>query len=183
MRKLLAVILAVLFVISGSVAFAENVDLSAMTDEELRTLGEAIDAELANRQAAAALASGVIAEGDVGEYHVAILSVEKTTDYASAPSVIVTYMFTNNSAEDTMFMSAIEDKVYHNGVQCETAIIMNGSIDSTASMMSIRPGASLEVEKGYVLRDGTNVIEIEVGKLFDFSSKPAKIIATVEIPE
>lgn len=183
MRKFLAILLAILFVISGSVAFAESVDLSAMTDEELRTLGEAIDAELANRQAAAALASGVIAEGDVGEYHVAILSVEKTTDYAGAPSVIVTYMFTNNSTNDATFLASIGNKVFHNGVQCETAIIMNGSIDSTASMMSIRPGASIEVEQGYVLRDGTSPIEIEVSKLFDFSGNPAKVLATVALPE
>ena len=54
MRKFLAVLLAVFFVISGSVAFAESVDLSTMTDDELSALIASLSAELETRKAAEA---------------------------------------------------------------------------------------------------------------------------------
>lgn len=182
MRKLLAIILTIIFVLSSSVVFAEGVDFSAMTDDELRNLKEAIDVELATRQAAAALANGIIAEGDLGDYHVAIMSANRATDYTGSPAVKVTYMFTNNGTATEMFMSVISDMVFQNGVQCEVGIVMDGT-DSMASMTNVKPGASIEVTQAYVLRDTSSPIEIEVGKLFDFSDKPEKIVATVALPE
>ena len=181
MRKLLAIILAILFVISGSVVFAEVIDLSTMTDEELRGLRDTIDAELATRQAAAVLDGGVIAEGDVGEFHVAILSVARGTDYAGEPAIVVTYLFTNNGTQNETFMMAISDMVFQNGVQIETGVGVNGA-DFDTVMAAIKPGASIEVTQGYVLRDTTSPIEIEVSKLLDFSSNPQKVVAMVALP-
>ena len=54
MKKLLALLLACILC-SGATALASSVDLSSMTDEELRQLVSDIDAELAARAEAAAM--------------------------------------------------------------------------------------------------------------------------------
>jgi len=181
MRKLLVVIMAIMMLCSTA-AMAEGVDFSAMTDEELRELRGAIDVELSNRQAAATMESGIIAEGDVGEYHVVIVSVEISKDYDDSPAVVVKYLFTNNSDETDSFITAVSDTVFQGGIELEIGMIVDGA-DSSAALLDIKPGATIEVTMGYVLRDTTSPIEIEVGKLFDYSDNPVKIIATVALPE
>lgn len=181
MRKLLVMIMAIMMLCSTA-AMAEGVDFSAMSDDELRELRGAIDVELSNRQAAASMESGIIAEGDVDEYHVVIVSIELSKDYEDNPAVIVNYLFTNNSKETNSFMVAVSDTVFQGGIELETGMLVEGH-DSGAALLDIKPGATIEVAAAYVLRDTTSPIEIEVGKLFDYSDNPVKIVATVALPE
>ena len=53
MRKLLAAILAIMLLISSSVVFAENIDVSTMSTEELAALIESLSVELEARKMAA----------------------------------------------------------------------------------------------------------------------------------
>lgn len=181
MRKLLVMFMAIMMLCS-TVAMAEGVDFSAMSDDELRELRSAIDVELSNRQAAATMESGIIAEGDVGEYHVVIVSVAMSKDYKDNPAIVVNYLFTNNSDEADSFMLSVTDTVFQGGIELETGLSVDGH-DSGAALLDIKPGATIEVTAAYLLRDTTSPVEIEVGKLIDFSDNPAKIIATVALPE
>lgn len=181
MRKLLAMF-AVIMLLCGAAAIAEGIDFTTMTDEQLRELRTNIDVELAARQAAATMATGVIAEGDVGEYHVAILGLEMSKDYKDNPAIVVKYMFTNNGTEDASFLTEISDEVFQGGVELENGISVDGA-DASAAMVDVKPGASVEIAMAFVLRDTTSPVDIEIGKLIDFSDEPIKIIATVALPE
>lgn len=181
MRKLLVMFMAIMMLCS-TVAMAEGVDFSGMTDDELRELRGMIDVELSNRQAAATMESGIIAEGDIGAYHVVIVSIELSKDYDDNPAVIVNYLFTNNSEETDSFMMAVSDTVFQGGIELEAGMLVDGH-DAGAALLDIKPGATLEVAMAYVLRDTTSPIEIELSELFDFSDEPVKIIATVALPE
>lgn len=53
----------------------------------------------AETEAAPAASTGVLAEADLGNYHVAVVGVEEFTDASDAPAVRLYYDFTNNSNE------------------------------------------------------------------------------------
>lgn len=73
----------------GPATKAEETDEAAETEAETET------------EAAPAAAGGVLAEGDLGNYHVAVVGVEEFTDAAGDPAVRLYYDFTNNSDERT----------------------------------------------------------------------------------
>lgn len=178
MKKLLVILSCLVFSLS-SVAYAANFDLSSYTDDELRDLRTAIEAELSARQAAQALESGVLLEGAIGDYHVALMNIETSKDYKGDPVIVLTYMFTNNSDEAKSFMLALSDKVYQNGVELQRAISLD--VDTSRQMLEVKNGASIEVPSVYCLADKNAPIEVEIEKVFDFSRNPVKLVGTFAI--
>ena len=79
-------------------------------------------------------------------------------------------------------MYAIDDTVFQNGVECESAILMSvDGFDSGLQMKEIKPGATLTVQAAYVLNDASSPIEIELTELFSFASDPPMVTKTFEI--
>lgn len=185
MKKFFVLALSLMLALACCAAYAEDVDLSGYSDDELRLLRERIDTELSARTAAATLAGGVLAEGDVGEYHVAILDVDLVEDYKGNPALLIRFLFANNGEDEESFMVACSSKVFQNGVECAGAITMNASSighDPNAIMLDVKPGASLECTKVVVLQDTTSPVEIQVRKLIDFSANPDQVIVTLAVP-
>ena len=185
MKKFAAVLLSLLLMVCSCMAFAEDVDLSGYTDDELRLLRERIDVELSARSAAAILEGGVIAEGDLGDYHVAILEVKLVEDYKGNPALLIRFLFENNGDDATSFGIACSSKVFQNGVQCESAIVMNSDKighDSMSTLMDVKPGASIECTKVVTLYDATSPVETQVQELFDMSSNPTQVVVTLAVP-
>lgn len=79
MRKLLAVLLAIMLLISGSIVFAEGIDLSKMTAEELSALIESLSVELEARKAATDVESVEQAEAITGAAALAAINVEEAS--------------------------------------------------------------------------------------------------------
>ena len=120
--------------------------------------------------------------GNLGSYYVEIQSARIGKDYEGSPVIFVTYSFTNNSEEAQSFMFAISDIAYQDGIQLETAIVIDDDqYDSGASLLEIKTGATLTVECAYVLRNTTSPVEIEVTELLSFSNE--KLTKTFEIAE
>lgn len=185
MKKFAAVLLSLLLVMGSFAAFAEDVDLSGYTDDELRLLMERIDVELSARSSAAMLEGGVIAEGDLGDYHVAILEVKRIEDYKGNPALLIRFMFANNGDDDKSFSLAFSSKVFQNGVQCESAMVLNSDKighDPMSLLMDVKPGATLECTKVVGLYDTTSPVEIQVQELFDMSKNPAQVAVTLAVP-
>lgn len=119
-------------------------------------------------------------KGDLGNYYVEIGSARMGKDYDGNAVIFVTYQFTNNSSEAASFMLYIYDKAYQDGIQLESAFIWgDDQYDSSADSLDIKPGASITVEKAYVLRNETSPVEVEVSETFSFSD--AKLEKTFEL--
>ena len=100
------------------------------------------------------------------KYPTTIDGVRLGEDYDGNPAAIITFTWTNNSDETTSFAASVYPQVFQNGVQCDTAFVMD--IDSDKYMSDVRPGGSVQVELAYELED-TSDIEVEVGEFLSFS--------------
>lgn len=105
-------------------------------------------------------------EGNIGDYHIKIVSAQKGKDYQDKDVLIVTYEWTNNSDEEQMFSTAFGTTAYQDGVECSSAFSVDG-VDAQKSLSKIKPGASLEVKDAYVLNDTTTDVQVEVGPWVD----------------
>lgn len=113
-------------------------------------------------------------EGDLGDYHIKIVSASVSEDYEGNSALVVTYEWTNNSDEEQMFSTAFSAKAYQNGVECTSAFLVDG-VDAEKSLTNIKPGATLEVQEAYELTDTSNV-EVEVTEWISFSDD--KVVKT-----
>lgn len=119
-------------------------------------------------------------KGTLGDYEVEILSAKKTKDYDGKPAIIIDYQFTNNSDEATSFMVALIDKAFQDGIELESAIVVNTKVyDADESMKDIKPGKSLKVQQAFLLNDSKTPVEVEVSELISFSNE--KVVKTFEL--
>lgn len=95
-------------------------------------------------------------EGDIGDYHIKIGSAKKGTDHSQRNVIIVTYEWTNNSDSDHMFSTVFQAKAFQNGVECSDITVVAG-VDAQNLLSNISPGATLEVQKAYILNDTGNI--------------------------
>lgn len=102
-------------------------------------------------------------EAPQSKYAVTIDGSTVTTDYEGNPAVIVDFTFTNNSDEATSFAVACSQKAFQNGVQLETAIVMDDL--GNGYMAEIKPGATTQARLAFSLADESDVT-VEVGELF-----------------
>ena len=108
--------------------------------------------------------------GDLGDYHVEIKEAVLAKDYEGKPAIIITYSWTNNSDDTTSALTSVAGKAFQDGVQLETAMIMDSDIyDSGASMKEVRPGTTLDVPCAYLLTSDASVVEFEVTEWIRFS--------------
>ena len=136
---------------------------------------ETTDADAAQTAAAATQAPAADQK-----YGVTIDESWQTSDYQGAPVLVVSYGFTNNSDKATSFMIATHDQAFQDGVELSSAILIGEpGYDSEASMKEIKPGATIQVQKAYVL-DSTSDVEIEVTELISFNDTPLAV-ATISV--
>lgn len=118
--------------------------------------------------------------GDIGDYTFSINDYVLTKDHDGNPAIIVDFDFTNNGEDTTNFMTAAYAKAFQDGVELESALIFNSDVyDAEISMKDIKTGASLNVQKAWVLSSETSPVEVELEELFSFSDE--KLEKTFEI--
>lgn len=81
-------------------------------------------------------------------------------NYEGKPTVVITYKYTNNSNESESFDIAFMDTVFQNGIECSPDY--SYEINEDNSHKEIRPGATIEVKKSYILNDTVTDLEIEI---------------------
>lgn len=170
---LLMIVILTFSVIAG--AMAADIDLSGMSDKELKQLRGMIEKELTRRAAASSLAGG-----DVGNYHIDILNIEITKDITGKDAVLINYLFTNNSNSSASFWIDVSAKVYQDGVECSEAYTM----DSLSTMTKdVQAGGTLEFSRAYTLNNDYDDIMVEISEGFSFygSSNPPLSIM-LELP-
>lgn len=119
--------------------------------------------------------------GDLGAYHVAIKEAAFGKDYENKSMIVVDYDFTNNSDSDTAALYAINMKAFQNGIQLETAIVMDNKVyDAGVAQKEIKPGVTLEkCQSAFVLSDNSPVT-VEMTEIFSFDDKKLVKTFTVE---
>lgn len=99
------------------------------------------------------------------KYVVTIDGSTVTTDYEGKPAIIVDYTFTNNSDDATSFAVACSQKAFQNGVQLETAVVLDDL--GNGYLAEIKPGATTSARMAYSLDDESDVT-VEVKELISF---------------
>ena len=110
------------------------------------------------------------------KYVVTIDGSTVTTDYEGKPAIIVDYTFTNNSDDATSFAVACSQKAFQNGVQLETAVVLDDL--GNGYLAEIKPGATTSARMAYSLADESDVT-VEVKELISFDDT---ILAEATVP-
>lgn len=109
--------------------------------------------------------------GNLGEYEVTIYDDYEVLEYYDDSYIIaVTYDFTNNSEENTTFVSAVSDKAFQNGIRIKRARLID-LLEPTkfnGASTEIQPGATITIREAYKLRDTTSPVTIEIGQSIVF---------------
>ena len=124
----------------------------------------------------------MIGAGNLGDYYVEIKGGTLAEDYEGNLACVITYSWTNNSEETTSAMLSVSEKAFQDGVELDTALIMDSSIyDSGASMKDVRPGTTIDVQCAFVLNNQTSDVEVELSELFSFSKNSPKVVKVYTI--
>lgn len=97
--------------------------------------------------------------------HVEIVSTAMSTDYEGKSVLVVEYNFTNNSDETKSFTFACQDKVFQNGIECDSSVIGCDDVDSQMQLTDIQPGTTYTLKVGYHAEPGIPV-DIQITSLF-----------------
>lgn len=102
--------------------------------------------------------------GDLGDYFVEIKSAVLTADYGGSPAILITYSWTNNSHETTNALTVFIERAFQDGVQLDSATILstNPQYSAGTALRDVRPGASTDVQRAYLISDSGSPVEFEV---------------------
>lgn len=133
-------------------------------------------------QAAAVPTAGpAVAEGALGDYQVELKGAFLTRDHEGKAAVVITYTWTNHSERTMNAMSAFVEKAFQGGVQIDSALIMpQPGYDSGAPMRDLRPGASTDVQRAFLLADRTSPVEFEVSLFSTLSDEAVSALYDLE---
>jgi hypothetical protein len=196
MKKSFSILLFIVLILSTTVSFASDTGLKTMTDAQLLFLQSELAAEIASRNlsvgttteiASLQPSNGTSAQvgagettAQIGNATLTVKGARMSKDYDGKDCIVITYEWSHQKEEAESFMFYFADKVFQGGIQLERAIMADG-VDSSPSMLDIRAGTALEVEKAYVLRDTTTSTELEVKKLTG-SNGTGKLETTFTLP-
>ena len=167
MRKLILLVLVIALVFVSCPVLASSTDVSTMSNDELKQLKTRVDQEWANRKLGI-LSDTLLAEATMGDYYVAITGFELAKDYEGKDCIVVSYRWSHNLKDPTSFMVSLVPKVFQNGVQLESAFMLDG-IDLDDSMLDVQPGYMQDVKSAFVLSDSESTVTISIGELFSLS--------------
>jgi hypothetical protein len=101
------------------------------------------------------------------DFKVTINDATFSQDYEKNPVIVVDFGFTNNSDETASFMSSVNAQAFQGGVELEGWAIGVEGLGSEMAMADLKPGASVNVQQPFVLRDESTVT-VEVADMLSF---------------
>ena len=122
--------------------------------------------------------SGTIS-GEINDCTVSIISYKLVKDYEGKDAILFELGFTNNNNDTYNYMSAVNFTPFQDGIELETAILMEENDYIGHSILSVKPGAGITVAEAFILSSSTSPVEIEISDPWGFSSK--KIETTIDI--
>ena len=177
MKRIVSFILILCCLVFPALADA---DLPAMSSDDLRQLRDAISLELAAR----AQADGVLASWDSTLAHVDLIGIRTGMTDKNEKAVALVFAYTNTSQEIDNFRAHHWVTVYHDGVECDRAIFLDGVLVATDDWSKkVQPGSTLKTMQWYFVLSGeSNTIDIEIEDKATYQTKSAGIV-TVTLPD
>lgn len=120
-------------------------------------------------------------EGALADYYVKITGHRLLKDYEGKDALVLQYDFTNNSTESASAMWALYAKAFQDGIEMETAFILDDSYLGGNADKEIKPGVTISCETAFVLSNLLSPVEIEVTELISFSDD--MVTATINIAQ
>ena len=175
MKKFLAILLAFLLVMPLA-AFAMDLDLTKLTDEELTKLNEAIVTEQQNRIKGG---KNYLLFKTYDQMNIGITGVEVLKD-GDKKILVVKYDFSHNSPDPASSLFSAGFVAYQDGKELDPSLFYEHPTMFNLAT-EIKKGEVIEVSKGFLLISDSPV-EIHVSKLLNFSGAAPDVI-TVELPK
>ncbi|MCH5205913.1 MAG: DUF5067 domain-containing protein [Oscillospiraceae bacterium] len=88
-----------------------------------------------------------------------------SSDFKGDKVLVINYDFYNGENSAKAFIFLFNDKVFQNGIECDSAVIGCNDVDSQSQMNEIQPGVTYTVSIGYHISDMSDV-EIQITDLF-----------------
>lgn len=102
-------------------------------------------------------------KGTLGKSDVEIVSAVPAWSDEAEPVVVITYNWTNNTDKRTYAMSEIREAAYQDGEELDYADVEDDAVyDVASSFKEVRPGTTVRVQAGFVLRDPGKPVEFEL---------------------
>lgn len=121
-------------------------------------------------------------DGVLGDAKVEIGDCVLAKTYEGKDAVVITLKYTNNADEAKSYMTSLISKAFQDGVELDSAIIMDESVyKSDSQMKELKKGASIDVQVAYELANTTSDVEFEVEEFLSFDE--AKIEKTFAIAQ
>lgn len=163
--------------VSTSADDSANADVSAEPEEQEADQAADSDHMKAEEAEDAALSES----GKLGDYYIEITGATLDKDYYGNDIIIVSFTWTNNSDETDSAWSLFGKEAFQDGVELDSATMLkSGTMDTKANTLDVKPGASLEVQRAYILRNEESPVEFEISLLFDWDDDTV-VSATFDI--
>lgn len=159
-------------------ALAAELDLTALSPDELTQLRDRISLELAAR----ASAPDALGVWDTPLAHVELLSIFRGTTDKGEPGVGLRIAWTNMGTEASNFRKNHWVTVYHDGAECPRVIFLDGVLVNNDTWgMKVLPGGTLEMQWFFQLTGTQDTIVVEIE---DYSGRQTVSagFATVALP-
>ena len=111
-----------------------------------------------------------IVDVDISGCHVAYIKHEIVENMSGEKCIAIYYEFTNNSDEGKTFIYTISDKAFQDGVELD-ASWFHVNDESKNADSEIKPGVTITVCSGFVLRDEKSDVELEVKEWISLNDK------------
>ena len=108
---------------------------------------------------------------DILDRTVSIVSYKIVKNYEGKNVILFELGFTNNGDSATNFYSAFNFTPFQDGIELETAFLMDESDNIGNSTLNVKPGAGIPVALAFVLSNNTSPVEIEITDVWGFSDK------------
>lgn len=112
-----------------------------------------------------------IIDVDISNCNVKYIKHEIVENMSGDKCVAVYYEFTNNSKDNRSFYTTVSDKAFQNGIELEDSLF-HVNDESKNSTVEIKPGVTLTVCSGFVLRDEESDVELEISAWISFKDNP-----------
>lgn len=99
-------------------------------------------------------------ESNAETKNIEIVSHNYSTDYEGKKVLVIEYAYTNITDKAQSFTFACQDKVYQNGVECDSAVIGCDDIDTEQQLNDVLPGNTYNLKVGYKLQDNSEATVI-----------------------
>lgn len=93
------------------------------------------------------------------------------SDYEETPALIIYYEYTNLADEASNFMMNVSDKLFQNGIQLESAMLMDSPDEYGNSMLDVQKGSTITVATAHTLQDTDNPVTLEISELMSFNDE------------